>query len=498
MKQRAAALAAVFAALAVLAACDNYNQSLKPEIEYNGSVEPAHSAAELQARINAIPPGGSGTVTVMESFPLGADIVIDGNRAVTVEAYSGTTTVAVLTRGANFDGSFFTVQSGALSLRGGREKGKLILDGGARDYSAPLVLVYGVLTLGDRATLRNNKDGAGVHVMGGSFAMTGGEISGNSGGGVQGGGGGGFTMTGGSITGNTVTSDGGGVYFNGVFTMTGGNISGNIAGNALGANTSGRGGGVYLGSGSSFIMTGGNITNNRSGSGGAGVSVSGSFTMEGGSISGNTSGGGSGGGGVQANVQVFTMTGGVISGNTTGSLSGGGGVYFVGSSFTMSGGEISGNTVTSADPGYGGGGVFFSGDTFTMEGGSISGNTVTNADLGSGGGGVSFGGDTFTMSGGVISGNTANTNGGGVYVGYGTFTKTGGIIYGDDDNNPDNGDATDNTVTSGNTNGHAAFCYDGGGGGYYRDATLDEDDDISTNDAMPSTSGQTVGYWTKQ
>jgi hypothetical protein len=156
------------------------------------------------------------------------------------------------------------------------------------------------------------------------------------------------------------------------------------------------------------------------------------------------------------------------------------GVEVYGGSFTMEGGEISGNNTT----GFGGGVTLGNVGSFTMKTGKISDNTAI-----SGGGVYLSGGSSFTMEDGEISGNTAiYGTGGGVFVGAGRFKKTGGTIYGDDDNNPDNGNAEDNTVASGNTNGHAVYMsnyYDE----YYRDATLGTGDDISTARVPATASG---------
>ncbi|MDR1900484.1 MAG: right-handed parallel beta-helix repeat-containing protein [Treponema sp.] len=422
----------ILAMAAALTACDNFNQSLKPEIEYNGSVEPAHDAAGLQAAINAIPPGGSGTVTVMRSFTLGAPVEIGGNRAVTLEAYSGTITVAVLTRGAGFDGSFFDVQSGAsLSLRGDREKGTLVLDGASTSgYATALVTVSGgALTLGDRATLRNN---TGVY-RGGVYVENGGS----------------FTMTGGEISGNTVTGSGQGAgvsVYNGSFTMTGGKITGN-------ASMQYDGGGVAVnGDNGSFTMRGGTITGNSAAYGGGGVSFSGNS---------------------------FIMSGGTIAHNTATGYGGGGGVYFSGDTFTMTGGTITYNTVTS--DGSGGGVRGGGGGGFTMTGGTIAYNTVTGT--GEGGGGVYVEGGSFTMTGGTIAGNTGTGCGGGVYAAWGSFSKSGGgIIYGDTDATHTLG-SNENPAAGGPANGHAVY-YSGGSGKYYRNATLGADEGIST-DTLP-------------
>ncbi|GHU49019.1 hypothetical protein FACS1894200_07070 [Spirochaetia bacterium] len=83
--------------------------------------------------------------------------------------------------------------------------------------------------------------GGGVYVAGGTFIMSGGTISGNTGsngGGVYGS----VIMSGGSISGNTTNGNGGGVY--GSVIMSGGSISGNTA--------NGNGGGVS----GSVIMSG--------------------------------------------------------------------------------------------------------------------------------------------------------------------------------------------------------------------------------------------------
>jgi hypothetical protein len=132
--------------------------------------------------------------------------------------------------------------------------------------------------------------------------------------------------------------------------------------------------------------------------------------------------------------------------------------------------------------------------TFTMYGGTISGNKGGN------GGGVSvINGGTFTMHGGTIKDNTAG-RGGAVYVGSSrystsTFTKTGGVIYGDT-NAAHTAGANENTATEGASGwGHAVFWVMDGGlrptgsgasttidGARYRDATLTETDNLSTND----------------
>jgi hypothetical protein len=161
---------------------------------------------------------------------------------------------------------------------------------------------------------------------------------------VQIGSGGAFTMkTGSKVHGNT----GGGVFVDGgTFTMSGGEISGNT----VSASHFACGGGVFVSWKGTFTMSGGEISGNTvSGSfslgGGVYVYRNGTFTMSGGAISGNTA---SDGGGVCVRGGMFTMSSGEISSNTAFN---GGGVY-AGGTFTMSGGAISSNTASN------GGGVY--------------------------------------------------------------------------------------------------------------------------------------------
>jgi uncharacterized repeat protein (TIGR02543 family) len=281
-----------------------------------------------------------------------------------------------------------------------------------------------------------NKDhGGGVSVFsGGTFTMTGGEISGNStgnsandnGGGVQVFSGGTFNMSGGTITGNTSSYGGGVSVFGdenneserGNFYMSGGEISGNI--------TTKGGGGVCVGENGSFIMNKGVISGNKAGEdGGGGVSVwKGTFTMTGGEISGNyATGDNNNGGGVNVSEGgSFNMGGGKISNNDAGS---GGGVNVWMGTFTLNSGEISDNTAGE----FGGGVNVSDGGTFNMSGGTVGGagtgegNTADNH-----GGGVYITSGTFTMSGGTMSGNRGVKDGGGVYIASGTFKMTGGAI----------------------------------------------------------------------
>ncbi|MDR0684998.1 MAG: hypothetical protein LBF83_07705 [Spirochaetaceae bacterium] len=223
------------------------------------------------------------------------------------------------------------------------------------------------------------------------------------------------------------------------------------------------------------------------------VIVYGTLVMQPGSrITGNKASSSNFGGGVLVVPgSIFIMNGGEISGNT-GVNGTGGGVEVSYGIFIMNGGEISVNAVVGQGGAYGarGGGVSLSG-AFIMNGGTISGNTAS--DYGGKGGGVHmFFNSTFTMNGGTISGNTAY-EGGGVFVGsYGKFTKSGNsIIYGDTDNNPDNGNATDNTATTGN--GHAVF--GGGDDGYYVTPVNKRNTTAGPGVNLDSTKDDAAGGW---
>jgi hypothetical protein len=205
-------------------------------------------------------------------------------------------------------GSLFTVAgSGApLNLAGS------VVVKGRTDNNSPLIRVTGggtlVLTGSAKITGNttdipyDNTGGSGVQIDGGTFNMTGGEISGN----------------------HIPYEGGGGVYVRGVFTMSGGTISGN---------TAAHGAGVFVrappGNTGTFTMSGGTISGNTATSVGGGVWVNarddddeelegnGTFTMSDGTISGNAAAMGGGVGIMKAN---FNKTGGTISGNTASTL----------------------------------------------------------------------------------------------------------------------------------------------------------------------------------
>lgn len=353
-------------------------------------------------------------------------------------------------------------------------EGTFIMTGGAiKDCTASrgggVYVANGTFTLSNDGEISGNTsrvDGGGVFVdKAGSLTISGGAISGNTascGGGVYMDGGT-FTMTGGDVSSNIAPKPkndghgcaGAGVYMNGgVFTMSNSTISGNHA-----TGETSTTGGVSLNNGAKFTMTNSRITGNiadRHQAGGVLVGGNCSFIMESGTISGNECRDGGGGVSVNGSGASFLMKSGTISGNTVhNGLAIGGGVSVLRGEFTMENGTIENNTAINngdSNPQYelkgpqlglGGGVSVVMGGTFTMKNGVIRGNTVSGkrsqdlvGGVGGGGGVALFTDCSFTMENGTITGNTAKANegedapysGGGVYILGSTFTRTGGVL----------------------------------------------------------------------
>lgn len=215
-------------------------------------------------------------------IPSGADIELDlSEHTIDRNGYGAMSAGAIIVNGGSL-----TITS-ASKNNNGKIKGAACGDHGniTVNNGGKLTLNYGTIS-----DFTGSTHGGGVKVDNGTFTMNGGVISNNKSGGVYVSGT--FTMNGGTITGN-FDSNGGGVYVEGTFTMNGGTISDNTATSAGG----GVGGGVYINGGTSN-MSGGTITGNTASSG-AGVYINSgkTFTMTGGSISNNTAYNSSGNGG---------------------------------------------------------------------------------------------------------------------------------------------------------------------------------------------------------
>jgi hypothetical protein len=399
-------------------------------------------------------------------------------------AFNKQKTVSLTLRGK--DGPRTIQLSGNGSIYEIRDGIKLVLENialqGVAENDSPLVTVRTksglVMKTGSKITgntffryRTEGYGGGGVYMMGGTFVMEDGEISGNTLGSKEiltknlyGGGvyitAGTFTMEGGKISNNRVLAEsrvfgGGAAVMGAAFIMNGGEISYNSTDAYIN-----NGGGVVLSDGATLTLKDGKISHNTAGNCGGvslhggifGMKAGGVLIMEGGEISHNTAAGSAGGVGIiegerAQNPATFIMRSGKITENTVRIVSNsawtyayGGGVYNQ-AVFVMEGGEISGNKVESVSS-YGGsfayGGGVFSSSSFTMKDGLISGNSVTG-NSGIGGGGIMIN-LPFTMEGGEISGNvlipqsseTTEVGGAGVYFSR-AFTKTGNsVIYGND------------------------------------------------------------------
>lgn len=221
---------------------------------------------------------------------------------------------------------------------------------------------------------------------------------------------------------NDTTYNGCGVVVGGTFNMYGGKITGNVRTGYE------NGGGVFVSYGI-FNMYDGEITNNSCGLSGGGVYVDrGTFNMSGGEISSNISG--ESGGGIELSSSIFTMTGGSIRQNKAKNNNYGGGIdVSYGSTFTMNGGTITGNTS------YTGGGVYvgtavenYGNNTFNMNGGTITDNTATHTGSETGGGVYVAQDGIFTVSGAAkITDNKRNEENNNVYLRPETITITGAL-----------------------------------------------------------------------
>jgi uncharacterized repeat protein (TIGR02543 family) len=451
-----------------------------------GGWEDALSEALSWLATNAVD-NGNYTITVYADESMTKKTFDYGLNNVSITLISDTTRTISLSN----TGSLLTVGTGVTLTLGAN-----ISLVGISDNTAALVTVNsgGTLVMQTDSKISGNTNtnggAGGVLVYGGTFAMSGGEISGNTANGYGGGVyvySGRFEMRGGKISSNTANDyGGGGVYvYSGTFEMRGGEISGNTA--------TTYGGGVLVNSGtftktSNGTIYGSNETSDLkntagSGEGHAAYVYNGMKKRDstaGESVALDSTKSGMAGGGWEDTLSEalsYLATNAVDNGNytitvyadesmigktldygsknvsitlignttRTISLSNTGSLLTVGNGITLTLGAnislvgISGNSAALV--------TVNSGGTLVMETDSkISGNNGS-----SNGGGVYVNGGTFTMSGGEISGNTSTYGyGGGVYVYSGTFTKSSnGTIYGSD--------ATDDLKNTAQAGGHAVF-----------------------------------------
>jgi len=226
------------------------------------------------------------------------------------------------------------------------------------------------------------------------------------------------------------------------------------------------GGGVLVGPGASLVVDGGKIYDNRSGTVGGGVVVvgispknAGTFVMSAGEIYNNRA---QGGGGIAVfQSGRFTLSGGDVYDNTA-DMAGGGVVVSQGAAFSMEGGAVRENRSL----GPGGGIALLEAGSFVLKDGEIHGNHSAEH----GGGIAADSVSVITVEGGFISANSAVSRGGGVFTA-GSFLKYGGKIYGND--------VPEDTANNAET-GAAVFVFGRSGFNKIRDQSAGEDLELDT------------------
>ncbi len=246
------------------------------------------------------------TLTALWTVPGGqiVNLCLNGH---TIQQTKSSTGVIKVT-GAGTELSVYDCSEGTAGMiTGGKGSGSN--GGGITVSSSGALNLHGGMISGNTAT-----SGGGVYVTGGSAALYGG-----------------------AVTGNGATSNGGGIYLagSGSLTINGGSIENNRT-----TGTSGKGGGIYVTSGTADIY-GGDITGNQAVSGGGiyATSASGKVNLNGGGVTGNTATG-DGGGIYAAASSKMTINGGTIAANAASNK--GGGIYYA-SNFSVNGGGIYNN-----------------------------------------------------------------------------------------------------------------------------------------------------------
>ena len=394
--------------------------------------------------------------------------------------------------------AYCTISGGQLTAnKAGGAGGAVCADGQS------ILNVYGGSFVGNVATTT----GGGINVYSSILHMSDGTISGNSA--AQGGGlnlimGSKATITGGKITSNKAES-GGGVQVVDSSELDASNlvIKTNEATNngggilAPGAETK-----EYR-----ISLNGVSIEDNKAERGvGAGICAmrayqkndsTGTLTLKNCTITGNQ---GTTGGGVYLDTGITaTMDGGEISGNSaisTGQPSGGG--IYVKGIFTLNSGKISNNIKDGHWSG--GAGAFVSG-TLTMNGGEVSGNidTCTTMEMQTIGGGAFYVmGGTLNIHGGSIMGN-ASYRGGAITFHYGPYARgtvniTGGTITGNYCTSGDGGAIYMPTAAKGTQTFDQLVCISGNPviAGNYKGAVIASNEGVYTIDPTNATTENNI------
>lgn len=220
-----------------------------------------------------------GNINNIDSQTSGFSFVKPHGGAIFMEAPNGETTISggtIQNCSAENGGAVYMTQGTlALSDDGSISNCTASNNGGAIYLGGGTVMISGGTIAENTAA---NGNGGGIYLGGGTMTVSNGSITNNS---AKNGGGAyvnagsadyGILVTGGSITNNTADQNGGGVAVNnGYYKMTGGNVDSNTA-------TTGNGGGIYVSSTDIKVnvsVFSGSVTNNRAGTSGGAVAVSG-------------------------------------------------------------------------------------------------------------------------------------------------------------------------------------------------------------------------------
>ncbi|MBQ7871116.1 MAG: Ig-like domain-containing protein, partial [Oscillospiraceae bacterium] len=311
------------------------------------AVKTFEKAKSLLAPNGTIYITGTVTVNAPETWSLDPEIWGDAvvKKSSSMKYYAAVTVSGTLTlENISIDGDniasyqpFFSVSGGTLSLKEGCE---IVNCNNTSSYGAAVHAGSGTVRIEDaKISNCNSKGSYGGAITGGTIIMTSGEISGCTGTGTYGG----AALCGDSIT------------------LSGGTITGNTGG------TSNYSALLWVKSGGSFTMTGGTISNN-SGKNGIGHMGNATFEISGGEISGNTLtdsviGTGYTGGTVR-------LYGGTVSNNTVGN----GGCISVPNNATV---IVDGITIKDNKATNGGAIYLATSGSVTFLSGTITGNSAT-------------------------------------------------------------------------------------------------------------------------
>ncbi len=247
----------------------------------------------IEEAVAALPDNTAATLKVVGDSLVSAPVVIKQGMNITIttdknpanlEDYS----LRIVKRGADFTDAIFRIEKGAtLTLQADTDKG-LVFDGENKPVKSAMVVTAGGFVVGNGVILKANNNrsaevltgnnrvftfGGGVYIeKGGSCTLGGGSIAGHY---ASYGAGiyvndGALNISGGEVTSN-VALYGAGIYLEtsgtdaaafAALAMTGGIIYSNNATNVNTVPGSGVAGGVYIGNGSTFMMSGGDLEKN--------------------------------------------------------------------------------------------------------------------------------------------------------------------------------------------------------------------------------------------